>query len=701
MSSVAQMLDMALQYHRVGNLHQAERLYRQILQLEPQHADALHFLGVIAQQVGRNDLAIDYIGQALRLQPHFPAAHNNLGMALRNQGRLAEAFAHYRAALAQQPDFAEAHSNLGIALQDQGQLADAIASYREALRHKPDFAEAHNNLGNALREQGQLDEAFLHCQRAVNLRPNYADAYRNLGIILQDQGKIDEAIALYHQVLRLQPDHAEACFNLANALQTQEQDNDAIRYYQEAIKRKPDYADAYYNLGMALQKQGKLDEAIASYQQTLRCQPDLADAYYNIGMALQEQQKLDEAIAIYRQALSLKPEFAEAYNNIGMALRDQGRLDEAIAACRQALRLKADFAEAYTNLANALGNSGQYDEADAHYLEAVRLKPDMAEAHFNRALHLFLQGNFAAAWPEYEWRWQAKGFLKKGQSTPDLGLHIWDGSDLQGRNILLHSEQGLGDTIHFARYAALLKRRGAGQVLLTCPPELHRLMRSCQGIDQVLPRIPAAGFDVAIFLLSVPRLLGTLSVEDIPADVPYLHCDPHQVERWEAWLAERGAGRPGLRVGIAWQGFTGHTGDRWRSVPLTQFAPLAEHAGIRLVSLQKGPGSEQLTQRPGLALNAGPELLDMADTAALVRCLDLVIAVDTAVVHLAGALGKPVWVAVPKVPDFRWMLRREDSPWYPTMRLFRQMERGHWDEVFQRIKMAIEHQVINDSRFVY
>ena len=225
------------------------------------------------------------------------------------------------------------------------------------------------------------------------------------------------------------------------------------------------------------QKQEKIDtEAIACYRQALRCRPEMAETYYNLGMALHNQLKHDEAIAAYRQAVRLQPDFAEAYSNLGMAFRDQGKLDEAIENCREALRLKPDLAEALTNLANALNNRREFAEAEAHYQDALRLKPDMAEAHFNRALQLLIQGNFVDGWPEYEWRWQAKGLRPKGTVTPDFGPRKWDGSDLQGRNILLHSEQGLGDTIHFARYAALLKRQGAGQVLLTCPPELVRLM---------------------------------------------------------------------------------------------------------------------------------------------------------------------------------------------------------------------------------
>ena len=334
-------------------------------------------------------------------------------------------------------------------------------------------------------------------------------------------------------------------------------------------------------------------------------------------------------------------------------------------------------------------DQGNLDEALASYREALRLKPDYADAHFNRSLPLLVQGRFEEGWAEYEWRWRSEVFLVQGHARPALAKREWDGSPLQGRTILLHVEQGLGDTIQFARYASLLKQQGAGQVLLACPPELQRLMRRCRDIDQIVTETPFPDFDVGVFLLSLPHLLGTTSIERIPADIPYIDCDPEWVESWEARLASLEGQRPALRVGIAWQGNPGHKTDRWRSVALEQFAPLAELPGVRLVSLQKGLGREQLDKLPGLAIDLGAELTDLADTAAVVSCLDLVITVDTALAHLAGAMGKPVWVILPVVPDWRWLLQREDSPWYPSMRLFRQAARGQWNEVFGRIKTML------------
>ena len=331
MNSVPQLLQSALQHHQSGNLHRAELLYRQILQIDSRHADALHLLGLIAHQVGKNELAVDYIQQALRLLPRFPAAHNNLATVLKAQGKLADAIASYRLALSMKPDFAEAHHNLGIALQEQGKLAEATASYRLALSLNPDYAEAHNNLGNVLKEQGKLEEAADSFRQALRLRPNDAQTHNNLGVALRAQGKHEEALFSYRQALRLHVHVAEA-------------------HYRRVLSLKPDDAEAYYKLGVTLMLQGKAEEAIVSYQQALLLQPDNAEAHVNLGNVLREQGRLEEAIACYRQA----PAISEAQRGLGLACMQLGQLDEAIAAFRRAADLNPSQHTAGTNLLYAI-----------------------------------------------------------------------------------------------------------------------------------------------------------------------------------------------------------------------------------------------------------------------------------------------------------------------------------------------------------
>jgi predicted O-linked N-acetylglucosamine transferase (SPINDLY family) len=319
MPTISETFATAIQHHQAGRLHAAEQIYREVLRAEPNHADAIHLLGVISSQVGKHEIAIERIERAIELNRTKAAFHSNLGGAYRALHRIPEAVACYRRALELKPDYVEAHYNLGIAFKDQGNPEEAIACYRRALELKPDFAAAHNNLGNVLRDQGKLDEAVACYRRALELKPDFAAAHNNLGNALKDQGKLEEAVACYRR----------------------------------ALKIKPEFAETDNNLGVVLKDQGKLDEAVACYRRALELNPDFAEAHNNLGAALTEQRKLDEAVACCRRALELKPDFAVAYNNLGVVLKDQGKLDEAVACCRRALELKPDFAEAHSNLVYA------------------------------------------------------------------------------------------------------------------------------------------------------------------------------------------------------------------------------------------------------------------------------------------------------------------------------------------------------------
>ncbi len=383
MTTVSEALAIAIQHHQAGRLQAAEQIYRQILALEPNHADAWNLLGVIAHQMGRHEVAVQCIGRAIGLQGSTPAFHYNLGVAFKDQGKLDEAIAAYRRALELNPDYAEAHGNLGNALKDQGKLDEAIACYRRALELKPDFAVVHDNLGLALKGQGKLDEAIACHRRALELKPDFAAAHYNLGVAFQDQGKPVEAIAAYRRALELQPDYAEAHSNLGIALKDQGKLDEAIACYRRALELKPDFAEVHSNLGIALKDQGKLDEAIACYRRALELKPNFAEAHSNLGSTLKDQGKPNEAIACYRRALELNPDFATAHGNLGNALKDQGRLDDAIACYRRALELKPDDAVVHNNLGKALKDQGKQDEAVACYHRALELKPGFADAHSN------------------------------------------------------------------------------------------------------------------------------------------------------------------------------------------------------------------------------------------------------------------------------------------------------------------------------
>jgi len=585
---------------------------------------------------------------------------------------------------------------LDLALQyhQAGNLQQAEQLYRQVLQADPANVVALHLLGLIAHQCGRSDLAVQWIGEAIRLHPDFAEARNNLGIILMEMGQLDEAMVHYREALRLVPHFAQAHNNLGNCLKKQGKRAEAVASYRQALSFHPNYPEAFNNLGIMYEEDGNLDDAVASARKALSLMPNYAEACNNLGNALHKQGKVDEALAAMREALRLNPLFAPAHYNLGFMLGEQGKQDEAVASLLEALRLNPNHAEAHNNLGIIREAQGRSAEAEVSLKQALVLKPDLVDAHYNLAQVLLRQGKLQQGWAEYEWRCRRPEF-----PPPAFAQPFWQGEQLAGRTILLQAEQGMGDTIQFVRYARMVKDRGAGAVWLRCQPTLVRLLRHCPGIDRALARgEPVPHFDVQVNLLSLPHLLGTTGVERIPANVPYLEAEPELVNAWRSRLQSL----DGLKVGIQWQGNPDHRGDRWRSVALRHFAGLARSAGqpfqadmhfrlesLTYVSLQKGHGSEQLAQMPGLARDVGPDLMDFADTAAVLMNLDLVITIDTAVAHLAGALGRPVWVLLPFAADWRWLLERDDSPWYPTMRLFRQRSPGAWDDVFGRIAEAM------------
>jgi tetratricopeptide (TPR) repeat protein len=602
-----------------------------------------------AHQSGDSARAIETYRQVLQADPGNADVWCLLGIVQRAAGQAEEAVASYREALRLRPDFVEAWNNLGNALVNQKKPEEALAAFRQVLRLRPDYAEAHNNLAAALRLLGQWTEAERHYREAVRLKLDYADAHANLGVALQGLGQLEQAEASYRAALRL----------------------------------RPDYPEALTNLGTLLTRLGRHDEALACHRQALRLRPAYLDARCNLGNALLAQKRHAEAEACYREALRLRPDYAEGHHNLGAALAEQGKLEEAVACFRAALRLRPDYVEACGNLGTALIALGKPDEAVAVHDLMLRLRPDNADAHLCRALACLLLGDWRQGWADYEWRWKCEEFCGLPYREP-----LWDGTSLTGRTILLHAEQGLGDTLLFIRYAPLVKQRG-GTVLFACPKALLPLLatgtRKVAGIDRFVEQgTPLPPFDCHAPLLSLPGIFGT-TPDTVPDGVPYVFADPGLMDQWRRELASW----PGFKVGIAWQGNPGFKADRLRSIPLARFAPLAQVHGVQLFSLQKGFGSEQLRSIDFPVVDLGSRLDQtggaFVDTAAVLTQLDLVVTADTAVAHLAGALGVPVWLALAFSAHWTWLLQRTDSPWYPTMRLFRQQRSGDWEEVFERL----------------
>ena len=460
---------------------------------------------------------------------------------------------------------------------------------------------------------------------------------------------------------------------------------EAESLYRQVLAQRPEDATASFFLANVLRDAGRLQEAIEAYNRVLSLQPRFAAACVNLGIVWSMLNRWDEAVAAFRRAVTLEPGVAELHYNVGNALECLCLWDEALEAHRRAVALGPDNARMRHHLGVALYNLGRLDEAMAAYRLALQMQPDLAMAHCDLAELLFLRGDLRQGWKEFEWRWRLVDRLHPRLTEQSQ----WDGSDPTGRRILLHVERaGHGDAIQYFRYAPLVAQRGAS-VIVQCQPQLVRLLRTLDGVEQVIGSDqPPPEFDLHCFLFSLPRVMDT-TLETIPAHIPYLRADPVQAERWRNRLDADNDDR--LKVGLVWAGGPKTANDRMRSMPLAGLAPLADLKSLRFFSLQKGEPARQVLHPPaGLEITDWTaQLNDWADTAALLVNLDLLVSVETAVAHLAGALGKPAWVLLPTMPPARWLLHRQDTPWYPTMRLFRQVREGDWTEPIQQMVQAL------------
>jgi tetratricopeptide (TPR) repeat protein len=571
------------------------------------------------------------------------------------------------------PDNAAALHLLGVIHYNLKNYKSAEKYIEKSLYLNPDEAFAYFNLANIFRDEQKLDEAIDNYQKALQINPDLSDAYYNLGIIFEKKRQIDEAVTCYEKTIQIAPDDAGAYNNLGVVLQKKGRIDDAIARFKKALQIKPDYARTYNNLGIALHEKKQFDEAINNYKVAIQLEPDLADAYNNLGNSLREKGLLDEAATCYKKTLQTNPARADVYYNLGIVLKEKGSVDEAVENYRKAIQLNPDYIDAYINLGIAFKENGQLDNAVNCYKEALRANPNDAVTHWNFSLVLLLSGNFEEGWKEYEWRLKVNDF-----HHPDLPRPLWNGSDIAGRTILLHAEQGFGDTIQFIRYAHLVAQRGA-KIVIRCQKELTALLQNIKSADKVIDydQQPPDS-DLYCHLLSLPLIFGTIP-ENIPVKIPYVNVGRILIRKWKNKIQDDNSD---LKVGLVW------AGREQRSFALELFLPLFQIKDISFYSLQKGEAAKQAIVSPhDLKLtDYTEELNDFSDTAALIENLDLIISVDTAVAHLAGALGKPVWTLIPFAPDWRWMLNREDSPWYPTMRLFRQSSPGDWESVIVKVK---------------
>jgi tetratricopeptide (TPR) repeat protein len=610
------------------------------------------------------------------------------GVALHQAGRQAEARQAYEAVVARDPGHFDALHLLGVVCVQAGETERGAALIERAIRVSPNVAAAYVNLAMARTALGRFEAAIESCEAALALEPDSAGALSNRGNALMALGRCGDALASYDRVIALMPDYPEGHYNRANALRDLRRFGAALASYERAVALRPTYVEALNNRAGVLAALGRTEDALAAYDAAIAARPDLAEAHANRAKILNDLWRSEAALAAAERAIALRPDQPEAHNNRAIALHELGRTEDALAVWARVLELQPDHAKAHNNIGMALQTLRRPAEAVAAYDRALALSPDFAEAHLNRASSLLALGELARGFEAYRWRWVAPEGPRLKRRLP---CPLWEGESLAGKALFVHCEQGYGDTLQFIRFAPLLARMAARVTVLAEAP-LVSLLRSIPGIE-VTDRVTGeAAYDFQVPLLCAPRLLGT-TLATIPGETPYLFADPAKAAAWAERLGDDGR----LRVGLVWAGGTRndapslHAIDRRRSVRLAQYARLGEIAGVRFFSLQKdGPAAQALEPPAGLELTDWTaELRDFADTAALVRGLDLVITVDTSVAHLAGALGRPVWVLSRFDGCWRWLNGREDSPWYPTARVFHQQAPGDWDEVMDRVVTAL------------
>lgn len=640
----------ALALHQSGNIADAKNLYLSLLGAYSNSPRLLNNLAMIEFQQGRFESGLGYIEKSIDIDPNQFTAYGNRGAALFALGRFDEAFDDYNRAIALNKNYAEAYYNRGILHEKHGRHHEALTDYDKAIELRQNYTNAYNNRGNILKELKRYEEALLSYDQAIKFNPRHAEAHYNRGVIFKELRRFQEALSQYHQ----------------------------------AIALKNNYVEAYNNCGNVLIDLKKLEEALACFQKAIEINPNYAFAYNGQGNVLMELKRFDEALLSYEKAIALNTGSSDAYNGKSNALQELKRFDAAVSGYEQAIAINPDSADTYANRGLALQGLEKFDEAIQNFDKAIALNPESVDPYWNKALLKILMGEWEEGWQLYEYRRHRKG---QKESYPDYPQTLWLGHENVADKVLyIYPEQGLGDFIQFCRYVPLVEKLGAKVVLSVSAPLVS--MIKTMGLNAIIvtkdEKVDA--FDLHCPIMSLPLAFRT-TLENIPNTVPYFFADKAKKNDWADKLGKTASQ---LKVGLVWSGSKDHKKDHDRSIRLEQLAPLFT-LPIAFYSLQKEVrDQDKLTiSRLNQIHQFSDELIDFSDTAALVDCLDLVITVDTSVAHLAGAMAKNVWILISYLPDYRWMLDRDDTPWYPTARLFRQPGVGDWDSVIINIKAAL------------
>ena len=673
---------------RQGRFPEAEVVFRQVLANEPRNAQALHLLGVTVGRMGRHQEAVTHITAATRADPSNPYFHTNLGHALIEVGRNADAVKSFDRAVHLKPELAPAYRGRGIAQARLDQGEAALSSFRMVAQLAPNDAQAQNDLGVLLERMRQPVEALEHFGRAITINPYHPEAHHNRGQVEMLLGRYAEALASFETASKLQPRNAAVVASHGNALRALRRPAEALEHYDRALALNSEHPDIHHNRALALVALDRWDEALEGLDRALALAPNAFGLHFHRGVVLGQMERYEESAANFDRALALEPTSVESLNNRGVALEQLQRPTEAIESFDRAIALRPNYLEALANAGNTLKGVGRFPEALDRFDRALAIATDHPPSQWGKSLLKLTLGELEAGWPLYEARLHLE-HLRAYQRN--LTVPRWSGAEpIDGKTLLVHAEQGIGDTLQFVRYIPLLEQRGA-HVVLEVPPVLGELLRSSFKMrgSLILQGEPRPAVDFHCPLLSLPLAFQT-RLDSIPDGVPYVAADAAAVSAWR----ERLGALPGLKIGLNWQGHVGSEKQPWvrgRSFALAAAAPLANVPGVTLVSLQKAAAAEQRQAVEfGQAIQQLTDPLDTSpaafmETAALMGALDLVITSDTSTAHLAGALGIPAWVVLHKVPDWRWLLERADSPWYPGVRLIRQRTEGDWAEVFERV----------------
>jgi tetratricopeptide (TPR) repeat protein len=663
-----------------GACQDALTSFDRALTTRPRDATALALRGDALRLLAQHDQALAAYRQAAGIDPGHTRARNGMGLIVTEQGHPQQGLALHDSVLALHPDFAEAHNGRGLALSRLDDLPRALVSFNRALTLWPGYVDALVNAGNTLRRMGRLEEALAHHQQALRLDPNSIDALYSQAGVLGALGRLDEAVSQCDRALAIDSGFAPMNMRRATLLALQGRHAEAVLCFDQVLALPTEtealHAKAHVLRGDSLRQLDRLTEAVATYDRVIALRPKFADAWVGRGLALRNLGEFDDAIDHFDTALEFNPRHIDARLSRAALLATLGRNQESEAEARLILSIDPNNGAAYNNLGNALQRLGRLPEARESFETAIQLVPDPTAARFNYGMCLLQAGDFARGWREYEFRGKTDGWEVGWDLTH---VPAWLGEKpIAGRTILLYAEQGLGDTIQFCRYAPMVRALGA-KVLLGVPPVLKRLTQSLDDPIEVIDvDQPAPAFDFHCSIMSLPLVFGT-ELATIPAHVPYLTAPGEYRTKWQRILGPRRS----PRIGLAWSGNDKPLG---RSIPLDTIGPLVAMLP-EVFCLQRDLRPSDV---PALAMYQGirffgHDLQDFSDTAALMQELDLIISIDTSVLHLAGALGLPAWGMMPYAADWRWLMDREDSPWYPTMRLFRPPASGDWESIIDRL----------------